>query len=104
MAKVNDEYEDVEGIKCKVKNPSKKSTVRFYQNNLREEIDKYISSNIMTDKKLGYVNALEINIKIAPFLLGWLYKPDSEEEYRVIKGFASLESLNPKPAKKKTKK
>lgn len=99
MSKTKQEnnYEEIEGIKCIVKDVSKMPTVRFYQNNLREEIDKYISNNTITDKKQGYVDALEINIKSAPFVIGWLYWPEDEYEVKVIKGRA-------KPKVKETKK
>ena len=66
------EYVEVEGIKCEVKDPSRKATVIFYQESLKLEIDKYISHNIMTEKRQNYANALMVNVKIAPFVLGWL--------------------------------
>lgn len=92
--KVDIEY--VEEIPCEVKNHDKKSVVRFYQQNLRQEIDKYVGNNTMTDSRKGYANALEINIKIAPFVLGWLKKPEDEDEYRVITGRMTIEELNKK--------
>lgn len=93
------EYVEVEGIKCEVKDPSRKATVIFYQESLKPEIDKYISHNIMTEKRQNYANALMVNVKIAPFVLGWLKKPEDEEEYRVIKGIITLDDLNKKRKK-----
>jgi hypothetical protein len=90
---VKKEYVEIEGIRCEVKNPAKKSIVRFYQQTLRPEIDKYVGNNIMTDKRKAYAEALEINLIIAPFVLGWLKKPEDEDEYRVIKGQMTLKQL-----------
>jgi len=87
-------FVDVEGIKCKVKDSSKRETVRFYQNSLRVEADKYIGEQTMTDKRKGYAEILEINIKIAPFVLGWLFQPENKEEYRVITGRMSIDDFN----------
>lgn len=104
---MNKEFVEVEGIMCEVKNPVKKSLVKQYQHILRIETDKYIGEQIMTDKRRGYADALEINIKIAPFILGWLVKP-AEDEYKVITGRMTLEDFNkkynPKPATQKSKK
>lgn len=98
------ELVEVQGIFCEVKDPSKKSLVEFCQNILRIETDKYIGEQIMTDKRRGYASALEINIKIVPFVLGWLKRP-GEDEYRVITGRMSLEVYNKKnkPIKPSTK-
>ena len=96
------EYAEIEGIKCEVKNPRKKGVVKLYQDILRQEIDKYVGTNRMTDSKKAYADALEINIKIAPFVLGWLRKPDNEDEYRVIKGFMTIEELESKIKKNST--
>jgi len=99
------EYEEVEGIKCKVKNANRKGVVKFYQESLRPEIDKYIGSiTVWTDSKKNYRDALEINLKVAPFVLGWLHKPEDEDEYRVIKGYMSLEELEASRAKEMRKK
>lgn len=103
MAKIQEELVDVEGIECKIKNPSRKATVIFYQNNLREEVDKYVGNNRMTEKRRAYADALEINIKVAPFLLGWLHKPEDEDEYRVIKGLMTLDELEAKRKKEAAK-
>jgi len=100
----NKEYVEVEGISCEIKDPRKKGVVKFYQENLRSEIDKYIGANTMTDSEQRYANALEVNIKIAPFVLGWLRKPGDEDEYRVIKGLMTLDELHAKRKKEaKTK-
>ena len=97
------EYEEVEGIKCEVKDPSRRGVVKFYQQSLRPEIDKYIANNRMTESKRAYADALEVNIKIAPFVLGWLRKPEDEDEYRVIKGLMTIEELEAKRKKEATK-
>lgn len=89
------EFVEVEGIMCEIKNSDKKSLVKLYQHNLRIETDKYIGEQTMTDKRKGYSAALEINIKIAPFVLGWLYKP-GDDEYRVITGRMTLDEFNKK--------
>lgn len=89
------ELVEVEGIMCQVKDHKKKSLVEVYQHNLRIETDKYIGEQTMTEKRKGYVAALEINIKIAPFVLGWLVRP-SEDEYRVITGRMTLDEFNKK--------
>jgi hypothetical protein len=92
---MNKEFVEVEGIMCEVKNPGKRSLVKQYQHNLRIETDKYIGEQTMTDKRKGYASALEINIKIAPFVLGWLVKPEGDE-YRVITGRMTLDEFNKK--------
>lgn len=97
------EYVEIEGIKCEVKDPSKKATVVFCQHNLRIETDKYIGEQTLTDKRKGYVAALEINIKITPFVLGWLVKP-GEDEYKVITGRMTLDEFNKKNKPKPTAK
>ncbi len=95
---MNKEFVEVEGIMCEVKNPGKKSLVKQYQHNLRIETDKYLGEQIVTDKRKGYADALEINIKIAPFVLGWLVKPEGDE-YRVITGRMTLDEFNKKYTK-----
>lgn len=95
---MNKEFVEIEGIMCEVKNPGKKSLVKEYQHNLRIETDKYLGEQIVTDKRKGYADALEINIKIAPFVLGWLVKPEGDE-YRVITGRMTLDEFNKKYAK-----
>ena len=92
---MNKELVEVEGIMCEVKNPSKRSIVKEYQHVLRIEADKYIGEQTMTDKRRGYADALEINIKIAPFVLGWLVRP-GEDEYKVITGRMTLDDFNKK--------
>jgi hypothetical protein len=101
--KKTEEFVEVEGIKCSIKNPSRKATVLFYQNNLREETDKYIANNRMTEKRRAYADVLEINIKVAPFVLGWLKRPEDEDEYRVIKGLMTIEELEAKRKKEGAK-
>jgi hypothetical protein len=94
------EYVEVEGIKCEVKDPSRKATVLYYQENLRNGIADYERSvSNWTDLKEGYRNVLKLNIILAPFVLGWLKRPEDEEEYRVIKGIITLDDLNKKRKK-----
>jgi hypothetical protein len=91
------EYVEVEGIKCEVKDPSRKATVLYYQESLRNGIADYERSvSNWTDLKEGYRNILKLNVILAPFVLGWLKKPENEEEYRVIKGIITLDELNKK--------
>jgi hypothetical protein len=98
MVKKNDdkEYVEVEGIKCEVKDSKKKAIVEYYQNNLDEQISDYVAKNRMVDSKKAYADALRINVKIAPFVLGWLKRPEDEDEYRVITGRMTIEELNKK--------
>ena len=97
------EYVDVEGIMCEVKDPRRKATVIYYQANLRREIDNYVGNNRMIEKKRAYADALEINLKIAPFVLGWLRRPEDRDEYNVITGRLTLEELEQKRAKEAAK-
>jgi len=91
------EYVEVEGIKCEVKDPSRKATVLYYQESLRNGIADYERSvSNWTDLKEGYRSILKLNVILAPFVLGWLKRPEDEEEYRVIKGIITLDELNKK--------
>ena len=88
MSENRKEYIEVEGIKCEIKDPSKKGITEYYQLNLRLEVDKYESSiDRWTDSKTGYLEALRANVRLAPFVLGWLRPPENEDEYLVIKGY-----------------
>lgn len=90
-------YVEVEGIKCEVKDPSRKATVLYYQESLRNGIADYERSvSNWTDLKEGYRSILKLNVILAPFVLGWLKRPEDEEEYRVIKGIITLDELNKK--------
>jgi hypothetical protein len=98
------EYVDVEGIKCEVKDPKRKAVVQYYQNSLREAIDDYIGSvDRWSESKRNYRENLKINVIIAPFVLGWLRKPQDEDEYRVIKGYLTHEELAEKRYKEANK-
>lgn len=98
------EYVEIEGINCEVKDPSRRATVLYYQETLKEEIDKYIGSvTTWTDSKKGYRDALNINVKIAPFVLGWLKRPEDRDEYNVITGRMTMEELEKKRAKEAAK-
>lgn len=102
--KANKEYEEVEGVQCEIKNPARKGVVRFYQNNLREEVDRYIADHPrMTDKNTRYLNAMKVNVILAPFVLGWLRKPEDNDEYLVIKGYMTMKELDAKRNKSTTK-
>lgn len=92
-----EKYVEIEGIKCEVKDPSRKATVLYYQESLRNGIADYERSvSNWTDLKEGYRSILKLNVILAPFVLGWLKKPEDEEEYRVIKGIISIDDLNKK--------
>jgi len=93
----NIKYEEVEGIKCEIKSPTRRATVKYYQSSLAEELDKYIASiDRWTESTKGYRDNIKINIKVAPFVLGWLRKPTDQDEYLVIKGYMTLEELQSK--------
>lgn len=103
--KIEIKYVEVEGIKCEVKNPNKKETAIYYQNSLREAIDNYIGSvDRWSESKRNYRDNLKINVIIAPFVLGWLKKPEDNDEYLVIKGYMTLEELDVKIKKGANKK
>jgi hypothetical protein len=98
------EYVEVEGIKCEVKNPKRKAVVQYYQNSLREAIDDYIGSvDRWSESKRHYRDNLKINVIIAPFVLGWLKRPEDNDEYLVIKGYLTHEELAEKRYKEANK-
>jgi len=99
------EYVEVEGIKCEIKNPKRKAISQYYQESLRGEIDNYIGSiDRWSESSRAYRDSLKINVIIAPFVLGWLRKPEDEDEYLVIKGYMTLEELQKKRDKASGKK
>ncbi len=75
----------------------------YCQHNLRIEIDKYIGEEVMTESRKTYASGLEINLKILPFVIGWLKKPLDEDEYRVIKGIITIDELNKSKKSKEQK-
>jgi hypothetical protein len=94
------EYVEVEGIKCEVKDPSRRATVLYYQESLRNGISDYERSvSSWTAAKEGYRSILLLNVILAPFVLGWLQRPEDPDEYRVIKGLMTLDELNKKRKK-----
>ena len=98
------EYVEVEGIKCKVRNPKKKAIAIAYQNSLRDAILDYERSiDRWSESKRDYRDNLNINVKIAPFVLGWLSKPEDEDEYRVINGCLTIEEFEAKRKKEANK-
>ena len=100
------EYVDVEGVRCQVKNPKRRAVVQHYQNKLLEAIDNYISKvDRWSEDKRRYCEGLKVNVKIAPFTLGWLKRPEDENEYKVIQGRITLMELEgSRNIKGKTKK
>ena len=87
MAKKKDskEYVEVEGIKCEVKNPKRRSTAKYYQSSLRDAITDYENKvERWSESKRNYRDNLKINVIIAPFVLGWLRKPEDEDEDNAV--------------------
>ncbi len=90
------EYVEVEGIKCEVKDPSKKALVLFCQKNLYKAISDYEDSvDRWIESKKAYRDVLVTNLIITPFVLGWLKRPDPDE-YLVIIGFMTMKELKSK--------
>jgi len=110
MAKDKKEYVEIEGIKCEVKDPERKAVTLYYQDSLRDAISDYERSvSRWVESKKAYRDGLKINVIIAPFVLGWLKKPEDPDEYLVITGRITMDELKKKRAKeaaknKKTKK
>lgn len=98
------DFFEIYGVKCLVKNPSRKNIVMLYQDNVRTEIDKYLSLDRISDSKKKYIELLQVNVKNAPFALGWLNIPEKEDDYRLIKGFITIEEIEKKNLKKATTK
>ena len=99
------EYIEIEGIKCEVKNHERKEITQYYQNSLNEQINNYISSiERWTDIKKSYRDTLKKNMIIAPFVMGWLKRPENNDEYLVIKGFITIDELKFKKNKGSIKK
>ncbi|MEK6828810.1 MAG: hypothetical protein AABY15_01700 [Nanoarchaeota archaeon] len=82
-------FVEIDGFKCEVKDPNKRNTVLHYQHYLALEVDKYVSDNIMTESREAYADGLMANIKLAPFVLGWLKSPGDNEKL-VIAGFITM--------------
>lgn len=93
------EYVDVEGIKCEVKDPSKKKLALFCQKSLYKAISDYEGSvDRWIESKKSYRDVLVTNLIITPFVLGWLKKPDPDE-YLVIIGSMTMSELKAKKKK-----
>jgi len=91
-------YEEIDGYKYEVKNPSRKNLVRVYQNMVTDAHTDYVNKNRMMEKKRVYAESLLTNISRAPFVLGWLCWPEDENQKRLING---LEPIIEKVKKKK---
>jgi hypothetical protein len=97
-------YVEVEGIMCEIKNPKKRAVSKYYQQNLLDNIADYESKvERWSESCINYRDNLKINVKVAPFVLGWLRRPEDEDEYRVITGSMTLIELNAKRKKEANK-
>jgi hypothetical protein len=97
-------YVEVEGIMCEIKNPKKRAVSKYYQQNLLDNIADYESKvERWSESCINYRDNLKINVKVAPFVLGWLRRPEDEDEYRVITGSMTLIELNDKRKKEANK-
>lgn len=69
-------------MKDKVKNPKRKLIVEVYQQQIRDRIAEIISTTEgkMKPSRKQYLEVLEANIKIAPYLLGYLYWPEPKQK------------------------
>ena len=100
-----EEYVEVEGIKCKVKNPARKAITQFYQDNLRDAISDYERSvSRWMESKKNYRDNLKVNVIIAPFVLGWLHRPEDPDEYLLIKGYITDEEFKKRKRKESASK
>ncbi len=98
----NIEYEEIEGYKYKIKNPSRKNLVRVYQDMVTDAHYDYVNKNRMMEKKRMYADNLLTNISRAPFTFGWLAWPEDENQMRVINRLAPI--IEKENKKKKVKK
>ena len=101
-----------------IKDKSKKATAIYYQESLIEAINDYRLKNPrMSESKKNYVESLERNVHIAPYILGYLKWPEDEEMKRLakrgmltrekmeeIEKNRALEKKKPKPKRKSRKK
>jgi hypothetical protein len=70
----------------KIKDKKRRATVLYYQETLKEEIIKIKrNSHRISEAKAAYIETLERNVEIAPFLLGYLQWPEDEEFNRLAK-------------------
>lgn len=68
-------------MKEKVKDKTKKLLVEVYQQGIREAINELKSRDEkMSQERKRYIEVLEQNIKIAPYLLGYLYYPEDKNK------------------------
>lgn len=68
-------------MKDKVKNPSKKQLVEAYQKQIRIAIDNILNvEGKLKPSTKAYVNILEENIKLAPYVLGYLERPEPKKK------------------------
>jgi hypothetical protein len=97
-------YVEVEGIMCEIKNHKRRAISKHYQQNLLENITDYENKvERWSESSRNYRDNLKINVKVAPFVLGWLRRPEDEDEYRVITGSMTLIELNAKRKKEANK-
>ena len=101
-------FVELEGFRCEINDRKREVTVLHYQQNLSLEIDKYISDNTvyenaLTDTKKNYVEGLNHNIKLAPFVLGWLKSPGHDEKL-VIAGIITMAEFKKRKKSKLSKK
>lgn len=67
--------------KDKIKNPSRKAVVEESQRQIRQAIDLILSrEGKMSQSTKDYVEALEGNIKRAPYVLGYLEWPEDKKK------------------------
>jgi hypothetical protein len=68
-------------MKDKVKDPSKKQIVEAYQQQIRIAINNILNvEEKLKPSTKAYVNILEENIKLAPFILGYLERPEPKKK------------------------
>lgn len=68
-------------MKDKVKDPSKKQVVESYQQQIRIAIDNILNvEGKLKPSTKEYVNILEENIKLAPYVLGYLERPEPKKK------------------------
>lgn len=102
--KDENKFVEIEGVKCEVKDPKRKAITLAYQEHLKEGIAAYEATvTRWVEPKRIYRDNLLINIKIAPFVLGWLRRPEDPDDYRLIAGHITAEELAEKRAKEAAK-
>lgn len=68
-------------MKDKVKDPKKKELVKAYQQQIRIAIDNILNQEgKLKPSTKEYVKVLEANIKLAPYVLGYLERPEPKKK------------------------